>query len=127
MQQNSIYEYAIVRIVPLVEREEFLNCGVILLCKKEKYLRMVFLLREERILFLSPEADIVEIRKNLEAFRKITAGDVDGGPIARLDEPERFRWLTAVRSTSIQTSRPHPGISSDLDKTLDTLFAEMVG
>jgi hypothetical protein len=127
MQQKHLYEYAVVRVVPVVEREEFVNTGVILFCKKEKFLRMQYLLRPDRILALMPDADMDEIRKNLEAFRQIAAGEKDGGPIAGLDEAERFRWLTAVRSASIQTSRPHPGVTDDLQNTLDTLFSEMVG
>jgi len=127
MQQKHQYEYAIVRVVPLVEREEFVNAGVILFCKKEKFIFMKFHLYEDKILTLMPEADIEEIHKNLEAFRIIAAGEEGGGPIASLDQAERFRWLTAVRSASIQTSRPHPGLSFDLEKTFTTLFAEMVG
>lgn len=127
MQQKHLYEYAIVRVVPVVEREEFVNAGVILFCKKEKFIRMVYHLREDKILALLPEADMDEIRGNLEAFCKIAAGEKEGGPIAGLDEAERFRWLTAVRSASIQTSRPHPGVCDDLEKTLNSLFKEMVG
>jgi len=127
MQQKHLYEYAIVRVVPVVEREEFVNAGVILFCKKEKFIRMQYHLREDKILTLTPDADIDEIKKNLEAFCKIAAGEKDGGPIASLDEAERFRWLTGVRSASIQTSRPHPGVSDDLEKTMGTLFSEMVG
>jgi hypothetical protein len=80
-----------------------------------------------QILDLAKHIDIEEIRKNLEAFRRIAAGDADGGPIASLDEAERFRWLTALRSATIQASRPHPGVCNDLDKTIRNLFAEMVG
>lgn len=126
MQQNYMYEYAIVRIVPAVEREEFVNTGVIIFCKKEKYIRMKYLLPEDKLLRLMPGADADEIRKNLEAFCKIAAGEKDGGPIAQLDEAERFRWLTAVRSASIQTSRPHPGLCCNLERTLETIFSEMV-
>jgi hypothetical protein len=127
MQQKHLYEYAIVRVVPVVEREEFVNAGVILFCKKEKFIRMKYHLHEDKILTLTPEADIDEIKKNLEAFCKIAAGEKDGGPIAGMDEAERFRWLTGVRSASIQTSRPHPGVSDDLEKTIEALFSEMVG
>jgi hypothetical protein len=127
MQQKHLYEYAVVRVVPLVEREEFVNAGVILFCQKEKFIRMQYHLREDKILKLMPDADLDEIRKNLEAFCKIAAGDKEGGPIACMDEAERFRWLTAVRSASIQTSRPHPGVSDDLEKTVSSLFSEMVG
>jgi hypothetical protein len=126
MQQKLLYEYAIVRVVPSVEREEFLNAGVILYCKSEKYIRMKYKLIEEKILALKPGADIAEIEKNLEGFRKIAAGDKDGGPIACLDEAERFRWLTAVRSATIQTSRPHPGITENLETLLETLFSQLV-
>lgn len=77
------------------------------------------------ILSLNPSADIDEIQDNLEAFYKIAAGE-NSGPIAALNEPERFRWLTAVRSATIQTSRPHPGICTDLDKAIEKLFEEMV-
>jgi hypothetical protein len=127
MQQKHLYEYAVVRVVPVVEREEFVNAGVILFCKKEKFIRMKYLLREDKILALMPEADMEEIRKNLEAFCKIAAGEKEGGPISVLDEAERFRWLTAMRSASIQTSRPHPGVCDDLEQTVVSLFSEMVG
>lgn len=127
MQHKNIYEYAIVRVVPVVEREEFVNVGVILFCKKAKFIRMHYHLHKDKIQALMPDADLEEITKNLEAFCKIAAGEKDGGPIASLDKADRFRWLTAVRSASIQTSRPHPGVSLDLDKTFSTLFSEMVG
>lgn len=127
MQQKHLYEYAIVRVVPVVEREEFVNAGVIVFCKKEKRILMKHHLHREKILCLAPEADIDEIIKNLEAFGKIAAGEKDGGPIAGLDAAERFRWLTAVRSASIQTSRPHPGVTDNLERAMHKLFAEMVG
>ncbi|MBV5312681.1 MAG: DUF3037 domain-containing protein [Prolixibacteraceae bacterium] len=127
MQPKHQYEYAIVRVVPVVEREEFVNAGVILFCKKEKFIRMKFHLSQDKILILKPDADMEEIRKNLEAFRIIADGEKEGGPIASLEMAERFRWLSAVRSASIQTSRPHTGLSDDLEKTFNTLFDEMVG
>lgn len=127
MQQKHQYEYAIIRVVPVVEREEFVNAGVILFCKKEKFIRMKYHLSHNKILSLMPDADLEEIRKNLEAFRIIADGEKEGGPIASLDQAERFRWLSAVRSASIQTSKPHTGLSADLEKTFNTLFDEMVG
>ena len=127
MQQKYLYEYAIVRVVPVVEREEFVNVGVILFSKKEKFIRMRYHLKEDKIMALTPGAALDEISRNLDAFCKIAAGEKDGGPVASMDEAERFRWLTAVRSASIQTSRPHPGVSDDLEKTFDSLFSEMVG
>lgn len=127
MQPKHQYEYAIVRVVPVVEREEFVNAGVILFCKKEKFIRMKYHLSQDKILMLKPDADIEEILKNLEAFRIIADGKKGGGPIASMEQAERFRWLSAVRSASIQTSRPHTGLSDDLEKTFNTLFDEMVG
>ena len=127
MQQKHLYEYAIIRVIPSVEREEFVNVGVILFCKKEKFIKMRYSICEEKIKALKPDADIQEIKRNLDAFSKITAGDKDGGPIACLDEAERFRWLTAVRSATIQTSRPHPGITDNLEGMIDTLFLQLVG
>jgi len=127
MQQKYQYEYAIVRVVPVVEREEFVNAGVILFCKKEKFIRMKYRLCQDKILIMKPDAEVEEIRKNLEAFRIIADGEKEGGPIASLDPAERFRWLSAVRSASIQTSMPHIGLSADLEKTFNTLFDEMVG
>ena len=88
---------------------------------------MRYQLPEGKILTLRPNADVEELRKNLEAFSKIAAGEKVKSPIAQLDAAERFRWLTAVRSGSIQTSRPHPGISMDLEKTMEGLFGDMVG
>lgn len=127
MQQKLQYEYAIVRVVPVVEREEFVNAGVILFCKREKFIRMKYHLPLDKLLALSPDAEVEEIRKNLEAFRIIAYGEKEGGPIASLDPAERFRWLSAVRSASIQTSIPHTGLSADLEKTFNSLFDEMVG
>ena len=127
MQPKHQYEYAIVRVVPVVEREEFVNTGVILFCKKEKFIRMKYHLSQDKILMLKPDADMEEILKNLEAFRIIAEGEKGGGPIASMEQAERFRWLSAVRSASIQTSRPHTGLSDDLEKTFNTLFDEMVG
>ena len=127
MQPKHQYEYAIVRVVPVVEREEFVNAGVILFCKKEKFIRMKYHLSQDKILMLKPDADMEEILKNLEAFRIIADGEKGGRPIASMEQAERFRWLSAVRSASIQTSRPHTGLSDDLEKTFNTLFDEMVG
>lgn len=126
MQEKHLYEYAVIRVLPKVEREEFLNVGIILFSKKAKYIRMLYQINESRLKSFSDELDIHLIRSQLEAFAKISSGASDGGPIGKLDIPERFRWLTAVRSSCIQTSRPHPGFSSDLDGTLKKLFQELI-
>lgn len=126
MQDKHLYEYAVIRLVPRVEREEFLNVGVVLFCKKENYLQVRFQLDLEKLSILSPDLDIEQLEANLMSFEKICIGSKDGGPIAQMDIPSRFRWLTAVRSSVIQTSRPHPGLCKDLEKTLDRLFTELV-
>ena len=126
MQDKHLYEYAVIRVLPRVEREEFLNVGIILFCKKEKFLKVLYQLDESRLRCLDEDFDLEQIRKNLESFEKICLGHKDGGPIAQMDVPSRFRWLTAVRSSVIQTSRPHPGMCCTLDETLKRLFKELV-
>lgn len=88
---------------------------------------MKYHLALDKIRSFCPEADVEEIRKNLEAFRIIADGEKGGGPIASMEQAERFRWLSAMRSASIQTSRPHAGLTDDLEKTFNALFDEMVG
>ena len=126
MQDRHLYEYAVIRVLPKVEREEFLNVGIIFFCKREKFLKVIYQLDKSRLKCLSADVDLDQIEKNLESLKKISEGAKDGGPIAQLDVPSRFRWLTAVRSSVIQTSRPHPGMCSELDATFERLFREMV-
>lgn len=126
MPEKHLYEYAVIRVVPKVEREEFCNVGIVLFCKRQKYLRVLFQLDEQKLRMLCNEIDISQLQQNLDSFEKICQGHKQGGPIAKLDVPSRFRWLTAVRSSVIQTSRPHPGMSYDLDQTLNRLFKELV-
>lgn len=126
MQDNHLYEYAVIRVVPRVEREEFLNIGIILFCKKSKFIKVLFHLNKERIQALSADFDIEQLECNLTSLEKIANGAKDGGPIAEFEIPERFRWLTAIRSSAIQTSRPHPGLCQDLEKTIQRLFEELV-
>ncbi|WP_455585985.1 DUF3037 domain-containing protein [Bacteroides sp.] len=126
MPENHLYEYAVIRIVPKVEREEFVNVGVILFSKQANFIKMRYTIDEDRLKIFSPELNIDDFREHMEAFGKVCSGDKDGGTIAALDIPERFRWLTAMRSSCIQTSRPHVGLSSDLEKTMEKLFDELV-
>ncbi len=126
MQEFKIYEYAVLRLVPRVEREEFFNIGLIMFSKKEKYIRVEFHVCTEKFRSMHTHIDFEDIAKNLENFKDVASGSRKGGVIAALDIPERFRWLTAVRSSVIQTSRPHPGKSNDLDATFDRLFADLV-
>ncbi|AJW62616.1 hypothetical protein VO54_01134 [Elizabethkingia miricola] len=126
MQEDKIYEYAVIRLVPKVEREEFFNIGLVMFSKKEKYIRVEFHLCPDKFALMHSKLDYEDITQNLISFQNIAKGDKNGGPIAFLEIPERFRWLTAVRSAVLQTSRPHPGKSKDLDKTFDKLFEELV-
>lgn len=126
MQEKYLYEYAVIRVLPVVEREEFINVGIILFCKNAKYIAVKYLLNEARLASFSDELDINQVKLNLESFEKIALGAANCGPIAQLDVPSRFRWLTAVRSSAIQTSRPHPGMTNDLEQTVNRLFTELV-
>lgn len=126
MPEKHLYEYAVIRVLPAVEREEFLNVGIVLFCKKQKFIKMRYDLNELKLQTFSKECDVAQLKQNLEAFEKIARGDSTGGTIASMDVPSRFRWLTAVRSSMIQTSRPHPGLCDDLEKTVQRLFEELV-
>lgn len=126
MQGKHLYEYAVIRLVPKVEREEFFNVGVILFSKKADYIKSICRVDEKKMQLYVSEVDREQVFAHLEVFNKISSGAPDGGPIARLDVPERFRWLTAVRSSCIQTSRPHAGFTDNLDGTLNRLFKELV-
>lgn len=126
MPGKHFYEYAVIRLVPRVEREEFLNVGIILFSKGSKYLNCKCHINTEKLNLFSSELEVEEIEKNLNAFTKICSGSKNGGSISEWEIPDRFRWLTAQRSSSIQTSRPHNGFSDDLDATLERLFEELV-
>lgn len=126
MQEDKIYEYAVIRLVPKVEREEFFNIGLVMFSKKEKFIRVEFHLCRDKFELMHSKLDFDEVQKNLENFRHVAHGHKEGGEIARYDIPERFRWLTAVRSSVIQTSRPHPGKTKDLNATFNRLFEELV-
>jgi hypothetical protein len=126
MHEKHLYDYAVLRVVPKVEREEFVNVGLMLLCKRQKYLRIAYKIPTEKITAFCSEFDLEQVAINLDSFVKICHGKSDGGPIANFPIEERFRWLTAVKSSSIQTSRPHSGFSSDLDATFEKLYAELV-
>lgn len=127
MQENHLFEYAVIRVVPRVERDEFINVGVILYCVKKKFLAVSVLLDQERLSCFSPSLNLKEVEEHLEALQRICRGGKDGGPIAELDVASRFRWLTAMRSTVIQTSRVHPGFCRDPEEKLKRLLAEQVG
>lgn len=122
--ENHLFEYAVVRFLPRVEREEFINIGLVMMCKRRRWIRAGISIDEARLKAFCPDADIDALRGQLDAFCRVADGCQ--GAIGELDPHERFRWLTAVRSACLATSRPHPGLTSDLDSTFDRLFAELV-
>ena len=120
----SSFDYAIIRVVPCVEREEFLNAGVILFCREQQFLDAQIWLDKARLLAISPWINVAEIEKHLELIPRICAGD--GGPVGQLSQPERFHWLVNPRSTSIQVSPVHTGVCDDPAVTLARLMETMV-
>ncbi|MEO5782406.1 MAG: DUF3037 domain-containing protein [Ginsengibacter sp.] len=126
MQEKELFEYAVIRVVPRVEREEFLNVGVVLYCAKQKFLKMLFRLDEERLQIFGSDCDVNDVNEYLTAFERICTGRIDAGPIGQLPIAERFRWLTATRSTVVQTSKVHPGFCEDAAQMLQKLFKQLV-
>jgi hypothetical protein len=126
MPEQHSFEYAVIRVVPKVEREEFMNVGVILYCQSLSFLDAMFTLNVERLLALSPGLEMEEIKKHLSAFCDICKGGPEAGPIGKLDMGSRFRWLTATRSTVLQCSKVHPGLSTDPAGTLKNLHDRLV-
>lgn len=126
MQEDKLYHYAVIRLVPKVEREEFINIGLILFSKNERFIRLKYHLCKEKFRLMCTEIEYEDVIRSLETFNQIAEGNIDYGPIAEMDIPERFRWLAAVRSSIIQTSPTHLGKTSNLEKTFDRLFKELV-
>lgn len=126
MKDKHLYEYAVIRVVPRVEREEFINVGIIMFCKQQKYLKVKYYIPVDKLKHYCTELAISELEMHLQSFEKVSRASKDGGRIAAMDVASRFRWLTAVRSSCIQTSRPHTGYSTDLEATLDHLFEDLV-
>ena len=126
MHGNDVFEYAIVRVVPRVEREEFLNVGIILSCAAQEFLRMQSALDERRLRSLHSDINIQEIKAHLKMFEQVCEGSVEAGSIGELPVGERFRWLTSPRSTIVQTSPVHTGLCGDARMTLDHLVGTLV-
>ena len=126
MRERNLFEYAVIRLVPRPEREEFLNVGVILYCPSKRFLEMKFSLNEDRIHSFYPLVDINELRDLLNGFEAVCCGKSNTSPIARLDIASRFRWLTATRSTILQTSKVHPGLCDDPMEKLLSLHQQLV-
>jgi hypothetical protein len=123
---RSPYQYAIVRVVPDIERGECINAGVVLLCRSRGYVGALTFLDEARLRALAPDADIPTIRAHLDAIERVARGDQAGGPIARSSIAERFHWLVAPASTIIQPSEVHTGLTDDPAGELDRLVADLV-
>ncbi len=122
--EKHLYEYAVIRYVPRVEREEFVNVGLIMMCKRRRWIRTAITPDLSRAVSLFPETETDLLREQLESFNATASGKSE--PMGQAEVHERFRWLTAVRSASIQTSRPHPGKCYQLDETFDRLYSELV-
>ena len=123
----SPFQYAMVRVVPRVERGECVNAGVVLFCRPRQFLAARTQLDEELLAALSPKCDPADVRPHLENIERIAAGDAQGGPIAKLPQSERFHWLVAPSSTVIQCSPVHTGLTDDPPGELERLVARLVG
>lgn len=120
------FDYAILRVVPRVEREEFINAGVVVFCLEKRYLDARILLNEERLRALWPEVDVELVRQHLDAVPRLCMGDPAAGPIAELSQRERFHWLTSPRSTIIQPSPVHTGVCENTEGILDRLTTQFL-
>ena len=120
------FSYAILRIVPRIERGECFNAGVVLFCRQRDFLKLRVGLDEARLRALAPELSADEVRAHLDALVRVVLGDPDGGAIAKLPSSERFGWLVAPSSTIVQPSEVHTGLTADPEATLAQLFAELV-
>jgi hypothetical protein len=126
VRERDDFQYAIVRVVPRVERGERLNAGVVLFCRRRGFLAARTRLDEHALAALAPGCEAAEVRSHLEMIERVAAGDPAGGPIAGLEPSERFHWLTAPASTVVQPSRVHTGLTDDPAAELDHLFEQLV-
>ena len=122
----STFDYAIVRVVPFVERGEQVNVGIVMFCREKRFLDARVELDEMRLRALAPSIDLEEIGAHLSVIPRVARGDGDAGPIARFDQAERFHWLVAPRSAVIQISAVHSGICVDPAATFKRLFNQLV-
>jgi hypothetical protein len=125
VREQSSFDYALVRVVPRVEKEEFINAGVVVFCLEKNFLGARVRIEDERLRALWPEIDVELVRQHLEAVVKIASGAADAGPIAKLSIRERFHWLVAPRSTMIQLSAVHTGLCAEPAASLDHLFKNL--
>jgi hypothetical protein len=123
---QSSFDYAVVRVVPRVDREEFVNAGVILFCLERDFLGARVELDRERLRALHPGADLALVEEHLAAIPRVAAGGAGSGPIGKLSPRERFHWLVAPRSTVIQVSPVHSGLCEDPERALEHLVERVV-
>ncbi len=126
MPALASFEYTVLRIAPSIEREEFVNAGVLLFCKHLRFLGARIALDASRVLALEPKADIAGIQSQLDLVHEIVAGGPQAGEIGELPPGERFRWLASPRNTIVQPSPVHPGISIDPQVALDSIFERVI-
>jgi hypothetical protein len=126
MQGKHIYEYSVIRLVPRVEREEFINIGIILFCKHQNYLNVRFELNSKRIFSLFPNIDIDVLHSYIDEIKNVVENKCDTPFVIGLDIPSKFRWLSAKKSTMIQYSAVHIGTTDDLNGVMDHLVKMMV-
>jgi hypothetical protein len=122
MQDRYTFEYAIIRIVPKVEREEFFNVGVILFSKRKKFLGIKYFINPDKLKAFSPEVELETFNSYLNAWVFICDGQPAAGRIGQMELSDRFRWLAACRSTIIQSSKTHSGLCDNPEKTLESIF-----
>lgn len=126
MRGREDFQYAILRVIPHVERGEAVNAGVVLFCRRLGFLGARVGVDERALAALAPGCDVADVRAHLEALERVAAGDRSAGPIAALEPSERFHWLTAPSSTIVQASAVHTGMTSDPAAELDHLFERLV-
>lgn len=126
MPARSSFDYAVIRVVPRVERGEFINAGVLLYCLQKDFLQAEIALDEARLKAIAPEADVALIRSHLETFPRVARGGADAGPIGKLPQKERWHWLVAPRSTVLQISPVHSGLCEGPEAALQKLMDRLV-
>ena len=126
MPDKHTFEFAVIRVVPKVEREEFMNVGVLVFCKRKKYLGIKFLVNEKKLTAFSEDLDVETVNQYLQAWELICKGGKPGGPIGELEVSDRYRWLSASKSTIVQCSKTHPGMSAHPENVLEDAFERFV-
>jgi hypothetical protein len=126
VREMKSYSYAVVRVVPRIDRDEFVNAGVIVYSQEKRFLEARMMLQEERLRALAPSVDMVEVRRHLATIPRICEGDPTAGPIAKMSQGERFHWLTSPKSTMIQVSPVRTGLCDEPGRLLEKLAEELV-